>query len=127
MMPANEDNDVQVTWEDQKRINQFSRLNSRQGELKADLKSKQEELTLLTDAQTDMLLSDDELIFYRVGEVYARVPKDEAEQMLEKQTNQINDQIAKITEEINKNSSGMTELKVILYAHLKNAINLESE
>eukprot|EP01097_Dermamoeba_algensis_P004464 TRINITY_DN2910_c0_g1_i1.p1 TRINITY_DN2910_c0_g1~~TRINITY_DN2910_c0_g1_i1.p1 ORF type:complete len:130 (-),score=25.55 TRINITY_DN2910_c0_g1_i1:223-612(-) len=127
MMPPGQDAEIQVSWEDQQRINSFSRLNARNLELKADLKAKQATQTLMKDALTDMLMADDEDIFIQVGEGYVLQPKDDAEKILESRTTALEQEIDAISGEISKNSTSMMELKALLYANLGNSINLETE
>ncbi|XP_077868085.1 prefoldin subunit 4-like isoform X2 [Saccoglossus kowalevskii] len=59
------DSSVQVTYEDQQKINKFARKNSKLSELKEDIQSKKKELQNLQDASDDLVLLDDsELVPY---------------------------------------------------------------
>ena len=44
--------EVEITWDNQKKINEFSRLNMKKGELQGDIKRLKEELDRLEDAGT---------------------------------------------------------------------------
>ena len=68
------DADVDVTWEEQRSINAFSRLNNRLAELEEQVEAKNKEEEYLNDAITDLELEEDEeLIPYRVGDIYLQM------------------------------------------------------
>lgn len=120
------DVEVQVTWEDQKNINAFGRLNGRMHEFEEDISKKQEELLYLEDASNELiLLDDDEPVRYKMGEIFVEVSKDEAEQLLEKATSKLSEEIDTLQDEVSKIKKTLAELKVKLYAKFGSAINLD--
>ncbi|KAK6178350.1 hypothetical protein SNE40_013147 [Patella caerulea] len=59
------ENDVQVTFEDQQKINRFARNNARLQDIKEELVAKKKEVQNLEDAVDELVLVDsDELIPY---------------------------------------------------------------
>ena len=54
------EDDVEVRWEDQQKINTFGRLNTRMHELEDELKEKSSKSELLDDAANEMILADDD-------------------------------------------------------------------
>lgn len=59
--------DVQVSWEDQTRINTFSKLNSRLSNLEDEQKILADEKEYLEDVSTEIeLIDEDELVQYEL-------------------------------------------------------------
>ncbi|CAN2391304.1 chaperone binding, partial [Pristimantis euphronides] len=76
--------DVNVTFEDQQKINIFARNTSRINELKHEIELKKKELQNLEDACDDiMMLEDSLLIPYQIGDVFISHSQDETQEMLE--------------------------------------------
>eukprot|EP01132_Coremiostelium_polycephalum_P009016 gene9016-11037_t len=127
MLEKHEENlEHEVSHEDQKMINTFGRLNNRKHELLKEKKFKEEELEKARDAQDDVFLADDDTKFkYAMGEAFLESEKSEAESMIEKYMNKLEQDIQKIDDEVESINKKHSELKVILYAKFKNSINLE--
>ena len=118
--------DVDVTWEDQQRINKFGRSNQRLHDLEADVSKWQEELENLDDAATEVMVADeDEPMRYMIGKVFVLLPPDEVDTRIEARKDEIEAKIAEAEEEIESLRETMAELKVVLYAKFKSSINLE--
>ncbi|KAM9998005.1 hypothetical protein ACTFIY_007643 [Dictyostelium cf. discoideum] len=118
--------ETEVCAADQKMINLFGRLNNRKHELMREKKAKQEDLERATDSQDDLFIADDESKFkYSMGEAFLEVNKEDAESLIEKYINKLEEDIKKIDSDINDINEKHKELKVILYAKFKNSINLE--
>lgn len=63
VLPEGETNDVEVQWEDQKRINTFSKLNSKLEEYEEQLKGFKTEKEYLDDVSMEMeLVDEDEMV-----------------------------------------------------------------
>ncbi len=58
MLAEGEDVDVEVRWEDQKRINEFGRNNARLAEAQEDLQRMEEKANHLDDANTELMMAD---------------------------------------------------------------------
>lgn len=122
------DSDIQVTYEDQQKINKFARQNARLEDLTDELKSKQKELQNLEDAKEELLLFDEtDSIPYMLGEVFVNLEQSQTEEMLDKAKEAINEEIAIIQANCESIRQTMSELKVQLYAKFGSNINLEPE
>ncbi|GFT58589.1 prefoldin subunit 4 [Trichonephila clavipes] len=83
-MTTKTDTDMHVSYEDQQKINKFARHNARLDDIVEELKSKENELQALEDAESDlMLLEDQDKIQFRVGDVFVFVSTEDAQQMVE--------------------------------------------
>ncbi|CAI9781701.1 unnamed protein product [Fraxinus pennsylvanica] len=119
--------EVEVTWEDQQNINKFGRLNNRLHELEDEIKIAKETNESLEDASNELILTDEDIVRFQIGEVFAHVPKDEVENRIE-QTKEVTEKnLEKLTEEKESIVSQMAELKKILYSKFKDSINLEED
>ncbi|CAN1764420.1 Probable prefoldin subunit 4, partial [Linum perenne] len=75
--------ETQVTWEDQQNINKFGRLNNRFHDLEEEIKTAKETNENLEDAGNELILTDEEVVRFQIGEVFAHVDKDEVETRIE--------------------------------------------
>ncbi|GFS99234.1 prefoldin subunit 4 [Nephila pilipes] len=83
-MTAKSDTDMHVSFEDQQKINKFARHNARLDDIVEELKSKENELQALEDAESDLMLSEDkDKVPFRIGDVFVFVSVDDAQQMIE--------------------------------------------
>ncbi|KAJ8401360.1 hypothetical protein AAFF_G00385910 [Aldrovandia affinis] len=87
--------DVNVTFEDQQKINKFARSTNRMTELKDEIEAKKKSLQNLEDASDDiMMLDDDDLrIPYQVGDVFINHTQEETQDMLEAAKEGLKDEI----------------------------------
>ena len=76
---------MEVTFEDQKRINTFSKLTSVLNDLEAKAGEHKRKLQTLEDAEGDIMMLDDEdsRVPYRIGEVFMHLSQEEAQERLE--------------------------------------------
>ncbi|XP_004495612.1 probable prefoldin subunit 4 [Cicer arietinum] len=119
--------DTEVTWEDQQNINKFGRLNNRLHELNDEIKFAKETNDNLEDASNELILTDEEVVRFQIGEVFAHVPKDEVENRIEQMQEVTSQKLAKLEEEKATVVAQMSELKKILYGKFKDSINLEED
>mmetsp|Transcript_29230 Transcript_29230/g.63501 ORF Transcript_29230/g.63501 Transcript_29230/m.63501 type:complete len:122 (+) Transcript_29230:51-416(+) len=117
--------EVEVTLEDQKRINAFSRLNAKMHEFEAQLKAKKKLMEDLEDAENELMLSDEETIKMVVGDFFLHMEKDSAEEQLGVTTEETKGEIAGISEQLSSVNEQLAELKSTLYAKFKDTINLD--
>ncbi|XP_054580359.1 prefoldin subunit 4 isoform X2 [Eptesicus fuscus] len=77
--------DVNVTFEDQQKINKFARNTSRITELKEEIDVKKKQLQNLEDACEDIMLADEDclMIPYQIGDVFISHSQEETQEMLE--------------------------------------------
>merc|ERR1711894_612300 len=122
----NADNDTQVTFEDQQKINKFARHNARLQDLKDELDNRKKELQNFEDAENELLMREDEsdLVPYRIGEVFVSLKTEEANEYLEKAKELCQKDIEKNEEQSEIHKKILQDLKVELYAKFGTNINL---
>lgn len=74
-----------------------------------------------------MILSDEDVLRFQIGEVFAHVPRDEVESRLEKMKEDTAKELQRLEEEKESVLAQMAELKKILYGKFKDSINLEED
>ncbi|KAL7157808.1 hypothetical protein ABFS83_02G101700 [Erythranthe nasuta] len=119
--------ETEVTWEDQQNINKFGRLNNRLHDLDDEIKTAKETNENLEDASNELILTDEEIVRFQIGEVFAHVPKDEVESRIEELQKVTSKNLEKLEEEKEAIVAQMAALKKILYAKFKDSINLEED
>uniref|UniRef100_A0ACB8F6S8 Prefoldin subunit 4 n=1 Tax=Sphaerodactylus townsendi TaxID=933632 RepID=A0ACB8F6S8_9SAUR len=121
--------DVNVTFEDQQKINKFARNTSRITELKEEIEDKKKQLQNLEDACDDIMMLDDDslLIPYQIGDVFISHPQDETQEMLEEAKKNLQEEIGALESRVGSIQRVLSDLKVQLYAKFGNNINLEAE
>ncbi|CAF2082069.1 hypothetical protein YC2023_069598 [Brassica napus] len=119
--------EMEVTWQDQQNINTFSRFNNRFHELEDEIKFAKEKCDNLEDAGNELILADEEMVRFQIGEVFAHVPKDEVETRIEEMKEATCKTLEKLEQEKQSLVSQMAELKKVLYAKFKDSINLEED
>ncbi|KAL1935294.1 hypothetical protein VTP01DRAFT_4434 [Rhizomucor pusillus] len=125
---ADADADVEVSWADQQKINQFSKLNAKIDDLEERYEKLKQEKEYLDDVSMELELADeDEPIRHKVGDAFVHIPVSEAMEKLEKESNKLNLELESVKGEIDSVQNQMSELKKELYAKFGNAINLEKE
>lgn len=128
MTSSTTDDDVQVTFEDQKKINSFARKNVRVNELLSEIKELKKRRQNIEDSSDDLLLleDEDELIGYKIGEVFINQTLDNTQAMLENDKKDVNMQIEGLENNVKEIKQVMNDLKVKLYAKFGDSINLEA-
>ncbi|KAI4338646.1 hypothetical protein MLD38_023679 [Melastoma candidum] len=127
VMQRGEGSEAEVTWEDQLSINKFSNLNNRLHELEDEIKAAKEANENLEDAGNELILTDEDIVRFQIGEVFAHVPRDEVETRIEQMKEVTTKNLEKLEEEKESVVAQMAELKVVLYAKFKDSINLEED
>ncbi|KAJ2718409.1 hypothetical protein GGI07_005769 [Coemansia sp. Benny D115] len=126
LLQREEERDVEVSWEDQSRINQFSRLNTRLDRLEDEYKAQKTEKEYLDDLAMEIeLLDEDEQVPYKIGDAFVMLTLEAAQERVEKDKEAIDNRVDDLDSQITKISAEMEELKEILYAKFGQAINLE--
>jgi len=128
MLEQDDENDdaAEVIWEDQQRINSFSKLNTRMRNIEEKLNELKQEKEALDDLATELELADeDEPVLYKVGEAFLHMPLPRALKRLEKDQTDIDTQVSTLSSSVEQCEKEMKELKVTLYAKFGRAINLD--
>lgn len=81
----------------------------------------------LEDASNELILTDEDIVRFQIGEVFAHIPKDEVEIRIEQMKEVTEKNLEKLTEEKESKRSQMAELKKILYGKFNDSINLEED
>ncbi|KAL0364779.1 UNVERIFIED_CONTAM: putative prefoldin subunit [Sesamum angustifolium] len=81
----------------------------------------------LEDASNELILTDEEVVRFQIGEVFAHVPKEEVESRIEEMKEVTSKNVEKLEEEKELILAQMAELKKILYGKFKDSINLEED
>ncbi|KAK7473148.1 hypothetical protein VKT23_001249 [Stygiomarasmius scandens] len=120
------DDSVEVTWEDQQRINTFSKLNTRIKSIEAKLEGLKEEKEALDDLAMELELADeDEPVLYKVGEAFLHLPLPKALKRLKKDQTEIDSQVSSLASSAEEIEKEMKLLKVTLYGKFGSSINLD--
>ncbi|ESR37248.1 prefoldin subunit 4 [Citrus sinensis] len=122
-----EKSDTVVTWEDQQNINKFSKLNNRFHELEDEIKFAKETNDNLEDAGNELILTDEDIVRFQIGEVFAHVPREEVETRIEEMKEVNSKTLEKLEKEKETVLAQMNELKKILYGKFRDSINLEED
>ncbi|KAF4660119.1 Prefoldin subunit 4 [Perkinsus chesapeaki] len=117
--------DIDVTMDDQLRINRFSRLNQTYEELEEEVEQMKEKLRLCNSAVEEVeLCMDDDGLMLSVGECFVPVDEDEALENVEAKKDALNVEMKKLTEKSDAIQEEMKDLKRVLYAKFGDTINL---
>ncbi|XP_012689978.1 prefoldin subunit 4 [Clupea harengus] len=121
--------DVNVTFEDQKKINTFARNTNRTTELKDEIEAKKKSLQNLEDASDDLMMCEDDslLIPYQIGDVFISHSQEETQEMLETAKENLKEEIKVLEGRVSAIQEILGDLKVQLYAKFGNNINLEAD
>lgn len=109
------DADVQITFDDQMRINQFANHVAKIEDLKEDLKFKKNELTNIEEAIDEIELVDDEQIQFLIGEVFIYNNVEKTQSLLQETKANKEEEIKNIETKIGDIQKVMTQLKTELY------------
>ncbi|KAL7753609.1 snoRNA-binding rRNA-processing protein utp10 [Sorochytrium milnesiophthora] len=120
--------DTEVSWTDQQKINAFSNLNNRVQDMESQYEDKKQQKEALDDVAQELELCDeDELVKYRIGDVFMSLPYAEVQELLSNEQSAIDSDIEKLKEKLDSVHAEMEHLKVELYSRFGNAINLERD
>ncbi|KAI0775784.1 Prefoldin subunit 4 [Trametes elegans] len=120
------DDSAEVTWEDQQRINSFSKLNTRLRSYEEQIQELKQEKEALDDISMELELADeDQPVMYRIGEAFVHMPHSRAIKRLERDLAALNAELEKHTASAEQCEKEMKALKVTLYAKFGRAINLD--
>lgn len=116
-----------MLWEDQQRINSFSKLVGRLETYAEKLKAQKQEKEYYDDVAMELeLVDEDDMIQYKIGDAFVYLKQSEVMERLESDSEGVDKELAETQEKHDKTIAEMDELKKLLYAKFGNAINLES-
>eukprot|EP00667_Euglena_gracilis_P025774 EG_transcript_30488 len=117
--------DVDVTWEDQKKICTFGRMNQRMLEIESEVKERKEDIEKINDAANEIYIADD--IKFVLGEAFVAMSVERVEELLEERKALLEKEIADLDMELEGIQTTMKEFKAQLYAKFGKSIYLENE
>ncbi|PHJ24187.1 prefoldin subunit protein [Cystoisospora suis] len=118
--------DVDVTEEAQKRICRFSSLNHTFVDLESRIEKLSDDIRTLRDAQEEVMIAiNPEDVMLKVGECFAAVDTETAEEVLERQLAEKQKLLGDCKEQLEATKTEMTELKAKLYGEFGDRINLD--
>ncbi|KTA98324.1 Prefoldin subunit 4 [Nakaseomyces glabratus] len=126
LLPEGKKNNIEVTFADQQKINEFSKLIMRKDALEAELKKERQEKEYLEDVSLEIeLIDEDEEVQYKMGEVFVFLKQSKVVEQLEKDTEIIDEKISQLESKQDDLEERIKELKTSLYAKFGDNINLE--
>lgn len=121
---------MNVSEEDQQKINRFARLNARLEDIKDEMTSKSNELKNFEDASSEAevkVLEDmGDKLHLQVGDIMINLDPDSTQKWLEEKMEGLKESVEELKTRREKIVEEMSELKAHLYARFGNNIHLES-
>ncbi|EGF84452.1 hypothetical protein BATDEDRAFT_9048, partial [Batrachochytrium dendrobatidis JAM81] len=120
--------DVEVTWEDQRNINMFSKLNTRLESVEEAYEDKKREKEYLDDLTNELELADeDEPVKYKIGDAYISLSLTDAQSRIESEQTVLDQELKTLGANVGSIQSEMIKLKALLYAKFGKSINLDKD
>lgn len=121
---------MNVTKEDQQKINQFARLNARLEDVKDDITSKTNELKnyedALGEAEIKVLEDEGHRLHLQAGDIMVNLPHEQTQKWLEDKMELLKTSLVELQKKKSAIVEEMTQLKSHLYARFGKNIHLES-
>lgn len=121
---------MNVTKEDQQKINQFARLNARLEDIKDEVTCKKNELKnyedALSEAEMKVLEDEGDKLHLQVGDIMINLEPEKTQKWLEDKMEVIKNNLVDLEKRREVIVEEMTQLKAHLYARFGNNIHLES-
>ncbi|CAI4732351.1 CDG_1a_G0045530.mRNA.1.CDS.1 [Saccharomyces cerevisiae] len=126
LLPQGQRNNTQVTFEDQQKINEFSKLIMRKDAIAQELSLQREEKEYLDDVSLEIeLIDEDEPVQYKVGDLFIIMKQSKVTAQLEKDAERLDNKIETLEDKQRDIDSRLDALKATLYAKFGDNINLE--
>ncbi|KAF0268315.1 hypothetical protein FOG51_01904 [Hanseniaspora uvarum] len=127
VLPEGQDNNVEVTQEDQNKINEFSKLILRQEKIKAILDSLHDEKEYIDELSLELeLMDEDEKLPYKLGDsAFINMKVSKIIKLLETDLEEMNAKEEELAKQVDDLEETLKELKQTLYAKFGNNINME--
>lgn len=119
---------MDITFEDQQKINKFANYNAKLEDIKEDIKSKQNKLKNLEEAVEEIeLFDDDTQIPFLIGEVFISHDLPKTQSLLATTKEQYMKEIQEAEVKCKEIQQVMADLKAALYGRFGNHIYLEND
>ncbi|CAH8635993.1 unnamed protein product [Schistosoma mattheei] len=119
--------DIEVTHEDQQRINSFATWNLKFKDYTSDYDQKKKELANLNDAEDELVVVQESSHPYLIGETFFHLSNDEVGEELSATKEKVKLRMVDLEERISDCKVHMNNLKKDLYGKFGNHINLEED
>nr|CAX74246.1 prefoldin subunit 4 [Schistosoma japonicum] len=119
--------DIEVTHEDQQKINSFATWNLKFKDYTLDYDEKKKELANLNDAEDELVIIDGDVHPYLIGETFFHLPNDRISDELSEAKEGLKLRLVDLEERIRDCKVHMGSLKKDLYGKFGNHINLEED
>lgn len=121
---------MDVSKEDQQKINQFARLNARLEDIKDELTSKNNELKnyedAINEAEVKVLEDQGDKLHLQVGDIMVNLNSEQMQAWLEDKMKAIKEALTDLESRKETIAEEMSKLKAHLYARFGDNIHLES-
>lgn len=126
LLPQGKKNNTNVTYEDQQKINKFSKLIMRKDNLEKELSQQRQEKEYLDDVSLEIeLIDEDDMVSYKVGALFLQLKQSEVVEQLEKDMESVDNLIDSLEAQDSELDEEIRVLKSSLYAKFGDNINLE--
>ena len=126
LLPQGQRNNTQVTFKDQQKINEFSKLIMRKDAIAQELTLQREEKEYLDDVSLEIeLIGEDEPVQYKVGDLFIFMKQSKVTAQLEEDAERLDNKIQTLEDKQRDIDSRLDALKAALYAKFGDNINLE--
>ncbi|CAH8676955.1 unnamed protein product [Schistosoma rodhaini] len=119
--------DIEVTHGDQQRINSFATWNLKFKDYTSEYDQKKKELANLNDAEDELVVVEESLHPYLIGETFFHLSNDEVGEELSAAKEKVKLRMVDLEERISDCKVHMNNLKKELYGKFGNHINLEED
>ncbi|CAO3691526.1 unnamed protein product [Umbelopsis ramanniana] len=128
MLSERDEEEVEVSWEDQQKINSFSKLNTRTDDLEEQYEKLKQEKEYLDDLSMELELADeDEPVRYKIGDAFVHMPLDKALERITSDSEKAQADLDDLRSQMDDVHGQMEELKKALYSKFGKSINLEKD
>lgn len=116
---------IDVTWEDQRGLCTFGRMNRRFQELDVEIRRRVNDVEKLTDAADEIIIADD--VKYVFGEAFVTLNCDDVAALIDSKKSVIEGELSALQSEKQELEKSMNALKSVLYAKFGSQVYLEPE
>ncbi|KAG2178893.1 hypothetical protein INT43_001740 [Umbelopsis isabellina] len=128
MLNEKDEEEVEVSWEDQQKINAFSKLNAKTDDLEEQYEKLKQEKEYLDDLSMELeLADDDEPVRYKIGDAFVHMPLDKALERITSDSEKVSADLEELKSQMDNVQDQMAELKKALYGKFGTSINLEKD
>ncbi|CAM0141016.1 hypothetical protein VKS41_007731 [Umbelopsis sp. WA50703] len=128
MLNEKDEEEVEVSWEDQQKINSFSKLNAKTDDLEEQYEKLKQEKEYLDDLSMELELADeDEPVRYKIGDAFVHMPLEKALERITTDSEKVSADLEDLKSQMDNVQDQMAELKKALYGKFGTSINLEKD